>query len=170
MFKSLFPILLMTNVLCSFAQNSNNFTVQSRIVEDGGTGNYKSVMAEVNSLKAHTVFYPQDLTKFNSKNPLPVLVWGNGACSNSPWEHYLFLNEIASHGFLVVATGFFPKDDTPYQGDMSTPEQQVQSIDWAIAQNQDNQYQGYMCFRYVMWRIANPLQLCRQAHHYIYDM
>lgn len=137
MFKSLFSILLMTNVLCTFAQNSNNFTVQSRIVEDGGTGNYKSVMAEVKSLEIHTVFYPQDLTKFNSKNPLPILVWGNGACSNSPWEHYLFLNEIASHGFLVVATGFFPKDDTPYQGDMSTPEQQVQSIDWAIAQNQD---------------------------------
>ena len=51
-------------------------------------------------------FAPQDLSAFNKKNPLPVLVWGNGACYNSPWEHYKFLNEIASHGFLVIATGY----------------------------------------------------------------
>lgn len=111
--------------------------VQTRVVEEGGTGMHKAVMKEVQGLEAHTVFCPQDLSAFSKKNPLPVLVWGNGACSNSPWEHYLFLNEIASHGYLVVATGYFPKDDTPYRGDMSTTQQQVESIDWAIAQNKD---------------------------------
>lgn len=30
-----------------------------------------------------------------------------------------------------------PKGDIPYEGDMSTPEQQTQSIDWALAQNND---------------------------------
>lgn len=109
----------------------------SRIVEDGGTGNYKAIMEEVKGFDAHTVFVPQDLSKFNAKNPLPVLVWGNGACTNSPWEHYRFLNDIASQGYLVIATGFIPKDDTPYEGEMSTPDQQMQSIDWAISQNND---------------------------------
>jgi len=108
---------------------------KKRIVEEGGTGKYKAVMTEAKELPAHTVFMPQDLTPFNAENPLPVLVWGNGACSNSPWEHYLFLNEIASQGYLVVATGFFPENDEPYKGDMSTPQQQVESIEWAIAQN-----------------------------------
>ena len=88
---------------------------QSRIVEDGGTGAYKAVMKEESTLKAHTVFVPQDLSAFSQKKPLPVLVWGNGACTDSPWEHYRFLNEIASHGYLVLATGYIPmKIDTQH--------------------------------------------------------
>ncbi|MBR6857987.1 MAG: alpha/beta hydrolase [Bacteroidales bacterium] len=110
---------------------------QSRVVEDGGTGPYKVLMLEDPSLEAHTIFAPQDLAPFGKKNPLPVLVWGNGACTNSPWEHYKFLNEIASHGFLVIATGYIPMDDKPYRGPMSTSAQQIESIDWAIAQNAD---------------------------------
>lgn len=112
-------------------------TVQSKVVEEGGTGPYKALMYEAPAFEAHTVFAPQDLSKFNKKNPLPVLVWGNGACSNSPWEHYKFLNEIASHGFLVIATGHIPMEDAPYRGPQSTSEQQMQSVEWAIAQNAD---------------------------------
>ncbi len=77
------------------------------------------------------------MSAFGSKQQLPVLVWGNGACNNSPFEHYKFLNEIASYGFLVVATGFIPMNDDPYRGPMSTTQQQIESIDWAIAQNKD---------------------------------
>lgn len=110
---------------------------QSRIVENGGTGSYKAVMKEEPFLPAHTVFAPQDLSKFDASNPLPVLVWGNGACTNSPWEHFKFLNEIASHGFLVVATGYIPMEEKPYHGPMSTTQQQIESIDWAVAQNAD---------------------------------
>ena len=117
--------------------------MKSRIVEDGGTGPYKAVMTEVNSLQAHTVFVPQDLSAFNSKRSLPVLVWGNGACTNSPWEHYKFLNEIASHGYIVVATGYIPMDDEPYRRPMSTTQQQIESIDWVYAQNADPQSPYY---------------------------
>ena len=110
---------------------------QSKVVEDGGTGPYKVLMLEDPSLEAHTIFAPQDLAPFGKKNPLPVLVWGNGACTNSPWEHYKFLNEIASHGILVIATGYIPMEEKPYRGPMSTSAQQIESIDWAIAQNAD---------------------------------
>ncbi|MBQ0057372.1 MAG: family 43 glycosylhydrolase [Bacteroidales bacterium] len=106
-----------------------------RVVEDGGTGMYKAVMTEVEGFEAHTVFMPQDLSRFSAENPLPVMVWGNGACRNSPWEHYLFLNEIASHGYLVIATGFYPGEGDHPEGPMSSAQQQIESIDWAIAQN-----------------------------------
>jgi hypothetical protein len=94
-------------------------------------------MKEEPSLPAHTVFVPQDLSKFDQQHPLPVLVWGNGACTNSPWEHFKFLNEIASHGYIVVATGYIPMKEEPYHGPMSTTQQQIESIDWVIAQNAD---------------------------------
>jgi len=111
--------------------------LQSLVVEDGGTGPYKAIMKEEATLPAHTVFVPQDMSVFNKKKPMPVLVWGNGACTNSPWEHFKFLGEIASHGYIVLATGYIPMEEKPYQGPMSTTEQQIESIDWAIAQNAD---------------------------------
>ena len=77
----------------------------SRIVEEGGSGPYKAIMMEEASLTTHTIFRPQDLSKFDKKNPLPVVVWGNGGCANSPSGHINFLNEVASQGFLIVAIG-----------------------------------------------------------------
>ena len=110
---------------------------KSRIVEEGGTGAYKAVMKEEKGLPEHTVFVPQDLAPFGGEKLLPVLVWGNGACANSPWEHMNFLNEIASQGYIVLATGIIPMTDEWYKGPMSRTEQQIESIDWIIAQNAD---------------------------------
>ena len=117
----------------------------SRIVEEGGTGPYKAIMKEEVTLEAHTVFVPQDLAAFNEKNPLPVLVWGNGACYNSPFEHYKFLNEIASHGYMVVATGYIPLEEQPFdfESPRSTTDQQIESIDWVIAQNENEESPYY---------------------------
>ncbi len=108
---------------------------KQRVIEDGGTGPYKALMLEDKTLPAHTVFAPQDLSKFNEKTPLPILVWGNGACSNSPFEHAKFLNEIASYGYIVLATGYIPMNDEWYRGPQSSAQQQIESIDWAFAQN-----------------------------------
>ena len=129
-------------VACTHKAVAPNAT-QSQVVEDGGTGPVKVVMLEDPTLEAHTIFAPQDLSAFGKKNKLPVLVWGNGACTNSPWEHYLFLNEIASHGILVIATGYIPVDGERYRGPMSTSAQQIEAIDWAIAQNEDKESPYY---------------------------
>lgn len=120
-----------------FKQESGGDEPKKQIVEEGGTGQFKAVMKEEPTIYAHTIFVPQDLTPFGEKNPLPVLVWGNGACNNSPFEHYKFLNEIASHGYIVVATGFFPVEGKPYRGPMSTTEQQIEAMDWVEQQNAD---------------------------------
>ena len=127
--------LLLISMMCL----SLSMTAQpkSRVIEDGGTGPYKIVMTEAEGLPEHTVFVPQDLSVFNAQHPLPVLVWGNGACANSPFEHMNFLNEIASHGYLVLATGIIPMTDEWYRGPMSKSEQQIESIDWAYTQNAD---------------------------------
>ena len=65
------------------------------VLEEGGTGPYKAVMYEVEGFKEHTVFAPKDLSVFSEKKALPVLVWGNGGCANSPRGHEKFLNDIA---------------------------------------------------------------------------
>ena len=139
--RQLLRRILATSAMVAFCLTGMCFTADgtpaSRVVEEGGTGPYKAIMKEEPTLPAHTVFVPQDLSKFDAKNPLPVLVWGNGACANSPFEHYKFLNEIASYGYIVLATGFFPEEGQRYRGPMSTTEQQIESMDWVIAQNAD---------------------------------
>lgn len=136
-------VILSTLALCLTITVSATEGLKSRIIEEGGTGAYKAIMTEVEGLKEHTVFCPQDLSQFNAEHPMPVLVWGNGACANSPWEHMNFLNEIASHGYLVLATGNIPMTDEWYKGPMSRSEQQIESIDWAFAQNADPQSPYY---------------------------
>ncbi len=110
--------------------------VYSRVVEDGGTGQFKAVMVSDESLPTHTIFSPQDLSVFGKKNKLPIIAWGNGACANSPWEHVNFLNEVASHGFLVIAIGPMPKEGEQTR-ERSKSSQLSDAIDWATAQNGD---------------------------------
>ena len=105
-----------------------------RVVEDGGTGPYSAVMLSDSSLATHTVFRPKDLSAFGARHKLPIIVWGNGACANSPWEHVNFLSEVSSHGFLVIAIGPMPLEGEKGSG-KSTSSQLIDAIDWAIAQN-----------------------------------
>jgi len=135
--------LLMTLTL-AFVMFAGMFAqTNETVLEEGGSGPYKAVMYEVEGFKEHTVFAPKDLSVFSAKKALPVLVWGNGGCANSPRGHEKFLNDIASYGYLVLATGIMPKADAPRGfggmggGNQSRSEQQVESMDWAFAQNAD---------------------------------
>lgn len=124
---------LLAIFLCntSFAQER-----ESRLIEDGGTGKYPAIMESDPSLPSHTVFRPQDLSKFGQNEKLPIIAWGNGACVNSPWEHVNFLSEVASHGFLIVAIGHMPKEGEKERG-KSTSSQMIDAIDWAVTVNED---------------------------------
>jgi predicted alpha/beta-hydrolase family hydrolase len=116
----------------------------SRTVEDGGTGPHKALMASDESLPTHTVFRPKDLGALVGKAKLPIVVWGNGACANSPWEHVNFLSEVASHGFLIVAIGPMPAEGQ--RGGAGGPTKSpllTDAINWAVAQNTDKASQYY---------------------------
>jgi dienelactone hydrolase len=108
----------------------------SRTVEDGGSGPFPTLMVSDSTLATHTVFRPADLSAFGRKAKLPVIVWGNGACANSPWEHVNFLSEVASHGFLVIAIGPMPAEGQ--RGGAGGPTRAAlltDAINWAMAQN-----------------------------------
>ncbi|MGV3602621.1 MAG: alpha/beta hydrolase [Dyadobacter fermentans] len=123
----------------------------SRVVENGGTGKYSAVMISEPSLPTHTVFRPKDLDGFGKKGKLPVIAWGNGACYNSPWEHVNFLNEVASHGFLVIAIGVMPKESGEQVRGSSRSAQLLDAIDWAEKQNADKNspYYGKIDLKHI---------------------
>lgn len=84
-------------------------TQQAQVIENGGTGPYKSVVVGDESLPTHTIYRPQDLNAYVAENgKIPVLLYANGACVNNNLEMSRLLSEVASYGYLVLAIG-------PYQ-------------------------------------------------------
>jgi hypothetical protein len=142
MHKIYFLALVLALAGSTFVNQVSAQETATKIVEDGGTGRYSAIMLTDNSLPTHTIFIPKDLSVFGKKNKLPIIVWGNGACANSPWEHVNFLNEVASHGFMVIAIGPMPKEGER-GGGKSTAKQLTDAIDWAMAQNGDKKSPYY---------------------------
>jgi hypothetical protein len=66
------------------------------------SGPYKSAFWAEPGLPKHTIFAPMDPPPGLK---LPVMVWGNGACSSNGTFFRRSLFEVASHGFFVIANG-----------------------------------------------------------------
>lgn len=88
------------------------------------------------TLGNHTIYRP-DLSRANN---IPIVVWGNGACSNVGTEQADFLLQIASNGYLVIANGgpFGSGSNDQHETEL------VKAINWAVAENSRkcSQYYG----------------------------
>lgn len=111
------------------------------VIEDGGTGPYPAVVTEARTLPGMTIFRPRDLSPFGADQKLPVLLWGNGACANTAQEHKNFLNEIASHGYVILAIGLLDqievRDATSRR--MTRSSQLLTALDWVFAENESRE-------------------------------
>lgn len=67
-----------------------------------GGGPHPAVMTTEPGLPEHVIYRP---ARLESAGPLPIVVWGNGACMHAGNRFREFLTEIASHGFLVISAG-----------------------------------------------------------------
>ncbi len=76
----------------------------SNLPDNSGTGPYPAVKEEVASLPHHVVYRPRDLAALG-KQKLGVVAWGNGGCSEDGASTRFPLLELASHGYLVIASG-----------------------------------------------------------------
>jgi hypothetical protein len=69
-----------------------------------GTGKYPALKEMVDSLPNHVIYRPADLNKLGQEK-LGVLAWGNGGCAADGAGGRFHLSEIASHGYLAIASG-----------------------------------------------------------------
>jgi dienelactone hydrolase len=115
-----------------------------------GSGRFAAMKEEVASLPRHIVYRPKDLAALG-QTKLGVVAWGNGGCSDDAASSRFHLLEIASHGYLVIASGGIlsgpgapprePREPRPAapQGQLPPPRTQVSdltdAIDWALAEN-----------------------------------
>jgi hypothetical protein len=132
---------------------------QAAMPDTPGTGKYPAMKEEVASLPDHVVYRPAQLDKLGATK-LGVYVFGNGGCSNDGASARLHLLEVASHGYLAIASGRLrsgpgatvpapaappPAPPRPAQGGApaslpppaTSSAQLVSAIDWALKQNDD---------------------------------
>lgn len=117
-----------------------------------GTGAYPALKEQTPSLPDHVVYRPADLAGLG-KRKLGVVAWGNGGCNDDGANARQHLSEIASHGYLVIASGTIksgpgappqPPEAMPGRGPngelvlpppRTTPAMLTAAIDWALAEN-----------------------------------
>jgi hypothetical protein len=113
-----------------------------------GTGRFPAMKEEASSLPRHVVYRPKELGALGGQK-LGVVAWGNGGCSEDGASSRFHLLEIASHGYLVIASGRIlsgpgapPREPRPaaQPGAIAPPRTQpadlTQAVDWALAENQ----------------------------------
>jgi hypothetical protein len=109
-----------------------------------GTGHFPAMKEEVASLADHVIYRPAHLDQLGSTK-LGLYVFGNGACSNDGASSRLHLLEIASHGYLAIASGRIrtgpgatvPPTTLPAPTSRTSSADLVSAIDWALLQNDD---------------------------------
>ena len=140
--KQITVILSAIITLISATNLSASDKLEPMVIEDGGTGPYKAIALGEETLPKFTIYRPQNLNDFGSKQKLPILLWGNGGCADSSSMHKLYLNEIASHGFIIFAIGPFESLGKPMQmGAMGGERKKIsllEALDWAVAENSRN--------------------------------
>ena len=91
-------------------------TTQRQVVEEGGTGPFKSEVVGDASCTGFTVYRPQNLKEVVARQgALPVIVYANGACFNNNVEMRLLLSEVASYGYVAAAIGPYDEADVMAQ-------------------------------------------------------
>jgi len=118
----------------------------NKLPDPAGTGRFAALKEEVASLPDHVIYRPANLAGLDQK--LGVVAWGNGGCSNDGASSRFHLLEIASHGYLVIASGRIlsgPGASAAEPRPAAQPGQPARprtlasdltdAIDWALAEN-----------------------------------
>ena len=80
--------------------------LKTRVVDDGGTGTFKAIAVQERSMSDFVVYRPKDLLHAHARcGAFPLLLFGNGGCSDTSVGYERMLSEVASHGYIVVAIG-----------------------------------------------------------------
>ena len=140
--RFLWMAVLMCFGLLGWAQESaksdyvSDQIMRQKVVDNGGTGNYRAVVVTEKTLENYTVYRPRNVkAAARREGLLPVLIWCNGACSDNSKGYERMLNEMASHGYLVVAIGKMKVNDNDREDGGSNEKQVVEAINWVVKQS-----------------------------------
>lgn len=137
--KPVLFLLCFITTICNYGQ-----IVQSKIIDNGGSGPYKAVAVTEETLPDFVVYRPLDIKFAKEKEgELPILVWANGGCMDSSIHHERLLTEVASHGYIIVALGKLQMT-VEEREHKKTPDKELQvALDWITQQTNNKKSEYY---------------------------
>ncbi|MDT0689067.1 hypothetical protein RM549_04675 [Salegentibacter sp. F188] len=156
--KYLFTILF----LCFLISDSIAQGAKSKVIDNGGSGQYKAVAVSEKSLPDFVVYRPENIGNAAEKEgKLPVMVFANGGCADSSINHERVLSEIASQGYIVVAIGSLQMTLDERQHESTDAKMLLKAINWITkqAKDKDTDYYGNL----DLGKIAAAGQSCGGA-------
>ena len=92
----------------------------------------------------HTIYRPEDLSKFSAKNPLPIIVMSGPGCDYDGDSYRPFWTEVASYGYVIVASGLPVKEGLRAAMGFNKVSSYEAALDWAAKENarKDSKYYG----------------------------
>ncbi len=151
--RSAYSLAIGLTIACLAVVAAAQQAATNTLPDTPGTGRFPAMKEELPSLPRHVVYRPQNLAALGGLK-LGVVAWGNGGCSNDGASSRFHLLELASHGYLVIASGRIlsgpgtPPPAATQPGQPQAPRTQVSdltdAVDWALAENQrpDSPYFG----------------------------
>ena len=124
-----------TPTLAADTETINDQVTRQKDVDDGGSGRYRAIVVSEKTLPDFTIYRPRNIQyAARREGPLPILIWCNGACSGSSIGYERMLNEMASHGYVVVGIGAFEMTDSERDDGGSDEKMVVTAINWLVKQ------------------------------------
>ncbi|GAA4296785.1 hypothetical protein GCM10023163_17050 [Aestuariibaculum suncheonense] len=151
-------------ITLSYAQ-----VIKTKIIDNGGRGNYSSIAVTEESLPDFVLYRPENIQKaVKQQGQLPILVWANGGCMNSSIHQERFLSELASHGYIIIAIGALQMTVEEREHKSTADNELLNALNWIEqqAEKPDNAYYnnvdlnkiaagGHSCGGAQTLRIAN---------------
>lgn len=119
-------------------------TIHQKIIDNGGSGQFKAEAVSEASLPGYVVYKPQDMVQAcKHQGPLPLIVFANGGCNDTSLPFERMLNDLASHGYLVIALGEMQQqlEDRPLAKSLN--DEMPAAIDWATRVSSDSRSEYY---------------------------
>ena len=117
------------------AETINDQVSRQKEVDGGGSGRYRAIVVSEKTLTNFTIYRPYNVQyAARREGPLPILIWCNGACSGSSSSYERMLNDMASHGYVVVGIGAFEMTDSERDDGGSDEKMVVEAYNWLVKQ------------------------------------
>jgi predicted alpha/beta-hydrolase family hydrolase len=118
--------------------------VKSKVVDNGGSGPYKAIVATEQTLQDFTIYRPENINEaVKTEGKLSILAFANGGCSNTSITHEKVLSEMASQGYIVIALGAMQMTFDDREHGKAEATMLIDAIDWISNQSKNKESDYY---------------------------
>ena len=135
--------IILAIITLTLQSHGTIFAQKQKVIDNGGSGVFNAEAREEKTFTDAVVYKPVDLKAAAQHGQLPVLVFANGGCNDTSLPHERMLNEVASHGYIVIALGSMQYKIDDRQLKKSDNAQMIAAIDWITTQSKSKKSDYY---------------------------